>query len=547
MAFVFTRFIMKKHGGMKSMNIKRFIKTAPAVLAAAGLFACTAARKDSGGQAGTPGIPPAAITVEVFDRGSDGGKSNPVDNKWTAWIQEKLLKDENIAITFVPVPRNDEIPALNNMMAAGTAPDLCFTYTASLIDSYRDQGGLREPGPYVDTALKDLKAFLGPDPGQPGTDLIRRYEDRATGKLYAIPARRVDTASGITFIRKDWLDKLGLPIPESTQQFSDTLAAFKEQDPGGLGKERVIPFTMLTFNSPAGGLLISSFIDPGLSEKDRWIYSNSFHNPGEKEGYRYLNRMYSAGLIDRDFPLYKNESDWHNLIKTGAAGSFMDLWYRPISPDSRIMEMLRENVPGAEFIAIDPFKNAGGITRKSSYDVTGVLSMVPASSKNPEAALRYLNWLSRFENMNFLQIGPEGITHSLADGIPRVTSVTGPWIMNSPNNLDYTLPVNGLELGDPERNSRAFAFSYPGASPEWIINARSLAARNARPDPFVPVTLTAGLPYVQTLADKSKTLIATVITARPADFDRVWDAAAADFLASGAQAIINEKRAKWIE
>jgi putative aldouronate transport system substrate-binding protein len=211
------------------------------------------------------------------------------------------------------------------------------------------------------------------------------------------------------------------------------------------------------------------------------------------------------------------------------------------------MALLKENVPGAEFIAIDPFKNSRGITLKSSYDVTGVLTMVPASSKNPGAALRYLNWLAKFENMNFLQTGPAGITHDMVDGIPRVKSAAGQWIMNSPQNIDYTLPVNGLELGDPEKNSRVFAFSYPDARPEWIINARSLAAKNARPDPFVPVTLTAGLPYVQTLADKSKTLIATVITARSADFDRVWDAAAADFLASGAQAIIDEKRAKWIE
>jgi putative aldouronate transport system substrate-binding protein len=228
-------------------------------------------------------------------------------------------------------------------------------------------------------------------------------------------------------------------------------------------------------------------------------------------------------------------------IKCGAVGSFTELWQRPISQDNRIAAMLRDNIPGAEFITIDPFRNADGITRKGSFGVMGVLT------KNPEAALRYLNRLARFENMNFLQVGPEGITHDVVDGLPIVKPATGGWIMNAANNMDYTLPVNGLDLGDPEKNSRVFAFSYPDSSPEWIINARSLAIKNASPGPFVPVTLSAGQPYVQILADKGKIIIATTVTANPADFDRVWDAAIADYLASGAQAIIDEKRAKWID
>jgi putative aldouronate transport system substrate-binding protein len=269
--------------------------------------------------------------------------------------------------------------------------------------------------------------------------------------------------------------------------------------------------------------------------------------PGTKEGYRFLNKMYNAGLIDRDFPLYNNYADWYNLIKSGIVGSFMDLWGRPVYADNRTLVMLKENVPGADLIAIDPFKNAKGITRKGSYDVTGVLSMVPMFSKNPEAALRYLNWLAKSETMNFLQVGPEGITHDIVDGLPRVKPATGGWIMNSPNNMDYTLPVNGLDLGSAEKNSRVLSFLYADASPEWIINSRALAMKNARPDPFVPVTLTAGLPYVQTLADKMKTFNATVITAPAANFDQVWDAGVADYLASGCQAIIDERKAKWID
>ncbi|HEY8349415.1 MAG TPA: sugar ABC transporter substrate-binding protein, partial [Clostridia bacterium] len=34
------------------------------------------------------------IRVEVFDRGTDGGKTDPTNNYWTDWIKAKVLEDE---------------------------------------------------------------------------------------------------------------------------------------------------------------------------------------------------------------------------------------------------------------------------------------------------------------------------------------------------------------------------------------------------------------------------------------------------------------------
>jgi putative aldouronate transport system substrate-binding protein len=78
----------------------------------------------------------------VFDRGTDWGRSDPTNNNWTKWIQEKILKDENIAVTFVTVPRSQDVESLNTMMAAGNAPDVCFSYEGNLVNSFRSQGGL---------------------------------------------------------------------------------------------------------------------------------------------------------------------------------------------------------------------------------------------------------------------------------------------------------------------------------------------------------------------------------------------------------------------
>jgi putative aldouronate transport system substrate-binding protein len=506
----------------------------------------------AGGQSGSSAPAakgPVAITVEVFDRGTDGGRSDPVNNNWTKWIQEKVLKDENISVTFIPVPRSNETTALNNLMAAGNPPDVCLTYSGDLINNYRDLGGLVDLAPSIDTLLPDLKKFLGPDMALPGRDFIRRNLDTDTGKIFSIPSRRMNTARIGTFIRKDWLDKLGLPLPKTPQEFYDALLAFKEKDPGGVGVNNVIPFTMTRDVRWRAGNLLDSFVDPNLSDRDRWVNSvvnRSYLLPGYKEGVRFLNKMYNAGLIDRDFPLAVDETPGDNLFKSGVVGSYIGNWDQVYRDSPGLYRDLKTNVPTAEVVAIDPFTDSRGITAKTSYDAAGVNFFIPASAKNPEAALRYINWLARFENYNFLQIGPEGIVHDMVDGIPKLKAGPGLWIQNSPQNIDYTIHINGLDLGDETKNARALASSYT-VDPALIVNAYDLAMKNARAAMVVPVTLSAAGPYTQTLTDKGDVWMAEAITCPPAQFDQVWNTNLADWLASGAQVIIDERKEKYIE
>ncbi|HPU63304.1 MAG TPA: hypothetical protein PK304_04055, partial [Mobilitalea sp.] len=143
--------------------------------------------------------PYSEITVEVFDRGTDGGKTDPTNNYYTDWIKQKCLEELNLGVTFVAVSRWEETDQLNNLMAAGTAPDVCLTYSGDLIAHYRDLGGLTDLAPYIETLLPDLKEFLGPDLALPGRDMIYRNMDTETGAVYSIPARRMNVAQVGTF------------------------------------------------------------------------------------------------------------------------------------------------------------------------------------------------------------------------------------------------------------------------------------------------------------------------------------------------------------
>ncbi|MDD4113002.1 MAG: extracellular solute-binding protein, partial [Herbinix sp.] len=346
------------------------------------------------------------ITVEIFDRGTDGGKTDPTNNFYTDWIKAKVLEELNIGVTFVAVSRWEETDQLNNLMAAGTAPDVCLTYSGDLIANYRDLGGLSDLAPYIDSHLPDLKAFLGPDLALEGRDMIMRNMNTDTGEVFSIPARRMNVAQAGTFIRKDWLDKLGLGLPTTTQEYYDALKAFKEQDPGGVGANNVVPFTMTSDVRYRAMNLIESFVDTSLTIEERWVNTvidRSYLLPGYKEGVRFLNKMYNEGLVDNQFALYKDDTDSDNLIKSGVVGSFIHNWDQPYRDTPGLLRDLKENVPDAEIVSIDPFQDGDGKTVKRLYDSAGVNFFIPASTENVEGALRYINWLSKFENRYFLQ------------------------------------------------------------------------------------------------------------------------------------------------
>ena len=487
---------------------------------------------------------PAQIIVEIFDRGTDGGRSLAYDNAWTDWVKEKVKKDLNIEVTFMPVGRWSEETDIVNLMASASAPDLCYTYSTAMVNTFRDQGGIIDLAPYVEKILPDMKKLLGADPALQGKDFIYRNLQQ-DGKMYSIPSYRVALAIRNIFIRKDWLDKLGLPLPANMEQFHNALIAFRDRDPGNVGRSRVIP---LATDAGARWRLadfVNNYLPANMSDRDRYVYNANLGNrrishPGIKEGVRVMNQWFSEGLIYRDFPVMRNADDILNIIKSGVVGAFSGNWDEPYRTDYKILEELRRNVPGADFVPLDITNN------KEIYDKVGLQIFIPAFSKNRDAALKYLNWLSIPENFQFLQRGQEGVNHTLVDGIPRMmTRPAGdPWFQNSTQNIDITMPMNGLEMGSEELNARVLALSYGGYAPEIIVNAYQTSVRNGRASVVVPGVITTqdGI-YGQIINDKADALIAQAITARPADFDRVWDTGLADWMSSGGQAVQDERAA----
>ncbi|MGB8452985.1 MAG: extracellular solute-binding protein [Anaerocolumna sp.] len=475
----------------------------------------------------------ATLTVEIFDRGATGA-SDPTDNYWTKWIQENALKDLNMDVKFVSVPRSQEIDQLNVLMAAGTAPDICFTYDAGTIYNYYKNKGIADLTSSLDKYGSDLKAYLGDDVLKVG-----QYE----GQQYFIPAKRIVLGKYATYIRKDWLDALNLPLPETTEEYYQDLKAFKEKNPGNV--DNVIPLTATSDVTWRCSTILESFITPNLPEET--MYVNATYTsmlPGYIDGVRFLNKLYNEGLLDPQFALYKDDIQGDADTARGIVGSYIHTYDNPLRSSPGIMDQLKANVPTAEFVPIDTFQNSDGKYFKTVYGPTGINIIVPAASKNIDGAVKYLNWLSKQPIRYYLETGEEGVNFDMVDGLPAMKAATGDMIMNSPNNIDYVLVVNGMEMDDPAKNIDVIAKSYPGYE-DVFRQAYNLSINDGYTIPTISTPIEAEAQFSNILIDKQKEIFAKAITAKPEDFESVWNAGVKEFLESGAQQIIDERQKVW--
>ena len=272
-----------------------------------------------------------SITVEVYDRGNPGG-SKPEDNFFANWIKEGMLRDHNVKVTFKPVPRWTEVEVINNLLAAGDAPDICVTYDYPTILTYANMGGVLDMSPYLTDEYKellpDLWSFLG-------EEFLFWNRDPVTGTVWAIEARLFQNKRINTFVREDWLKKLNLPEPRSLEEFENMLRAFKANAQLLLGKDadKLIPYTTSYDIGWRNEHLILSFVPESITDKEMYIYGFDDRRllwPGYKEGVRKLNQWYNEGLIWKDFPIYgPGDGTEDNNMKAGYVGAFMHNWDYP--------------------------------------------------------------------------------------------------------------------------------------------------------------------------------------------------------------------------
>jgi putative aldouronate transport system substrate-binding protein len=470
------------------------------------------------------------LTIELFDRNNTPAGAPPItDNFMTQYIQKNFGDPNHIDVEFVTVPRSQEVERLNVLMAANQAPDIVFTYNEPAVSNLANQGKLTNLSSLLEQYGQDLKEVLGDEVLSAGV---------FNGEQFAIPAKRVLTAHSTTFIREDWLQEVGLAIPETTEQFYNALKAFKEKKPGKYGDD-IVPYGLIDYFHTTP--LQYSFWDWDLiTEED--LYANPrWMMPGNKEAFRFLNKLYHEGLIDPNFALQmdKDTQQFQKDLISGRIGAATANTNEPVYMG--YLGELEKNDPDAILTPIDPFTSASGKKTKPLLTKHGMYIMIPKNSKNAEAAMKYLNWMSQPENFITLQNGIEGKTYKIEEGLPITLENESTKIVMY-NYFDYCIILNGKFVSNTDELLNIKANASDPKYEEFTVNSIEYGMNDGIVTPRVDATILSEIKYSTILNEKKDEIFVKVITALPEEFDAVYDKEVEEYLRIGGQQVIEEKR-----
>ena len=219
---------------------------------------------------------------------------------------------------------------------------------------------------------------------------------KVDGKIYGIPEKHPRGFVGSALaIRQDLLDDLKLEVPTTIDEFYNLLKAIKDQK--GIvpltGFESVIPEI-----SGAFGVVTSFDVEDGK-------LIHRLEGPGMKEYLAFMNKLYTEGLIDPEWPVNKAETIQQKFT-TGKAGIMTYGW--GIAP--AVTDALNKNIPDSKITLITALKGPDG--QVGNWVQGGGVSWyiaIPKSSKNKEDAMKYMNLKVEPELFKELAIGNEGV------------------------------------------------------------------------------------------------------------------------------------------
>jgi putative aldouronate transport system substrate-binding protein len=294
-------------------------------------------------------------------------------------------------------------------MAAGDYPDVMMSCGFSSADamSYGSQGIFIPLNELIDKHAYWLREAYKKAPELPAAMV------GPDGNIYGFPD--INQAfhtfyNQKAWINEEWLKKLGLNAPATTDQFYEVLKAFKTGDPNGNGKADEI--AMMGANGAPRlypwVFLLNSFVyfNPG-----NYLELNNgkvgFVAAGEdyREGLRYIARLVSEGLLDP--ASFTQTSDQAKLLGTNPAapliGVFTDfVWWNFVGQYIDTADQ-RAN----KYAALAPLKGPKGVqyTPAASTGFRLDLAQITDHCKDPVLAARWLDGLFNEEVTMAMQFG----------------------------------------------------------------------------------------------------------------------------------------------
>ncbi|UPK47665.1 extracellular solute-binding protein [Paenibacillus pabuli] len=205
---------------------------------------------------------------------------------------------------------NNKYESLLDMkLAQGNIPDLFRIRQPQDLLKYQQQGVLAEiPVETLNTYAPNLMRIIH--------EQAPAYQKAGVidGKYYGIPVINPTNIYRTPVVyRQDWLDKLGLTVPQTLAEFEKVIYAFTYNDPDGNGIQDTYGLSNEGMNVVFGAFGQIVFADQlyfGTKDGKKVIGALE---PEMKEALAYLNKWYKDGVIDSEFVTGENKGGYKHL------------------------------------------------------------------------------------------------------------------------------------------------------------------------------------------------------------------------------------------
>lgn len=319
-----------------------------------------------------------------------------------SYAVKEIEKVTNTDLEIMQVTTSELDKKLNILLASGDIPDIIQCESETMEAELLESGILLPIDEYWDKY---------PNIKNARTDEIwdlMRYND---GKIYSIGIKNPNPLF-ITSYRKDWLDKFGMEVPQTIDEYCEFARKVALEDPDGNGQKdtfafgghKVIDVYQFDHIFGAYGALPNYWM-----KKDGELVNGSVQ-PEMKEALKTLNELYTQGVIDPEF-ITDDSKRWQQKVKTGVYGAGVTkIHIFDKNNWNNYYGTFKQACPDGELVYGPVLQGASdnpvGIRRDS--DRGWIRTFVYKDSPNLDAALRLLDYLMSEEGNRFVQYGKEG-------------------------------------------------------------------------------------------------------------------------------------------
>lgn len=311
------------------------------------------------------------------------------ENELTTWEQDQT----NIQVKWNLFPDADKMQKLNlELSSGGNLGDVVmgdFGADNSFLATYGSQGALIPLEDLIEKNAPNIKQQFEQYPD------LKKSVTAPDGHIYGLRELGVcyncDRAMRF-WINSDFLKKLNMNMPTTTDELEQYLKAAKEKDPNGNGKADEIGITgsPKSWYANVHQFILHAFTyfdGDGLYVKNDKVAA-AYATQEWRDGLRYLNKIYTEGLIDPSaFTNDENQMKQTVELNNGQTVAAVAGGGQHVFAANDSTRLKYEIVP--------PLKGPNGFQNAYRNDYGIIASykfMIPASVKDKVAAIKWIDF-----------------------------------------------------------------------------------------------------------------------------------------------------------